>query len=305
MSFEVMPTTVGSPPSVGLDTFRHVTTSAGAPGGRSSTRDDIERAHLVDPTDRTWSISRASVSPALTDLARRFWIPVWDVPEGHDSEQHVLQYPVCLVVVSDTYARFYGVVSGLSSTVLSGRGWAVGLMLQPAAGHLLTGAPVREMTDRFVDLSTLTTIDGAGLTAGIRDAMTSGPSSPAAQADARDLVEATLARLLPVDEEGLLVNAIVEDVESSPELLRVDDLCERFDISERTLQRLLHKRIGLGPKWLIRRRRLQEAADRLRDSDADLAAIAAELGYADQAHFTRDFRLATGLTPGEFAARFR
>ena len=85
----------------------------------------------------------------------------------------------------------------------------------------------------------------------------------------------------------------------------VDDLCARFGVSERTLQRLLHKRIGLGPKWLIRRRRLQEAADRLRDSGADLAGIAAELGYADQAHFTRDFRTATGMTPGEFAARFR
>ncbi len=282
-----------------------MTTAAGTPGGRSSTRDDVERAHLVDPSDRTWSIARASVSPSLRDLARRFWIPVWDVPEGRDSEQHVLQYPVCLVVVSDTYSRFYGVVSGLSSTVLSGRGWAVGLMLQPAAGHLLTRAPVREMTDRFVDLSTLTTIDGAGLTSDIRAAMSPDPSSGAAQTEARDLVEAALARLLPVDEEGLLVNAIVEDVETSPELLRVDDLCARFDVSERTLQRLLHKRIGLGPKWLIRRRRLQEAADRLRDSDADLAGIAADLGYADQAHFTRDFRLATGLTPGEFAARFR
>jgi AraC-like DNA-binding protein len=283
-----------------------VTTAPGHAGRRAtSTRDDVERAHLVDPTDRTWAIARASVSPALGDLARRFWIPVWDVPDGRDSVQHVLQYPVCLVVVSDTYARFYGVVPGLSSTVLSGRGWAVGLMLQPAAGYLLTQAPVREMTDRFVDLSTLATIDGAGLTAGIRAAMAPDPTSPSGQAEARDLVEAALTHLLPVDEEGLLVNAIVEDVETSPELLRVDDLCARFDLSERTLQRLLHKRIGLGPKWLIRRRRLQEAADRLRDSDAELAGIAAELGYADQAHFTRDFRLATGLTPGEFAARFR
>lgn len=282
-----------------------MTTAPGRPGGHTTTRDEVERAHLVDPTDHTWSIARASVSPGLGDLARRFWIPVWDVPPGRDSQQQVLQYPVCLIVVSDTYARFYGVVSGLSTTVLSGRGWAVGLMLQPAAGHLLTRAPVREMTDRFVDLSSLATMEGGGLTGGIREAMSPDPESPAAQAEARDLVEAALTHLLPVDEEGLLVNAIVEDVETSPELLRVDDLCARFDVSERTLQRLLHKRIGLGPKWLIRRRRLQEAADRLRDSDADLAGIAAELGYADQAHFTRDFRLATGLTPGEFAARFR
>jgi AraC-like DNA-binding protein len=280
-----------------------VTTSPGA--GRTAARDDIERAHLVDPTDHTWSIARASVSPDLGDLARRFWIPVWDVPEGRDSVQRVLQYPVCLIVVSDTYARFYGVVSGLSHTMLTGRGWAVGVMLQPATGHLLTGEPVRLMTDRHVDLTTVPAIDGAALTRGVRSAMRPDPHSPDAQAQAREVVEEALRPLLPVDDEGLLVNAIVEDVETSPELLRVDDLCARFDISERTLQRLLHKRIGLGPKWLIRRRRLQEAADRLRDADAELAGIAVDLGYADQAHFTRDFRKATGLTPGEFASRFR
>lgn len=288
---------------MGLDSFRHVTTPASA--GRTAARDDIERAHLVDPTDRTWSIARASVSPDLAELARRFWIPVWDVPEGRDSVQRVLQYPVCLIVVSDTYARFYGVVSGLSHTMLTGRGWAVGIMLQPAAGHLLAREPVRRMTDRHVDLTTVAAIDGAALTEGVRGAMRADPTASSAQARAREVVEDTLRPLLPVDDEGRLVNAIVEDVETSPELLRVHDLCQRFDINERTLQRLLHKRIGLGPKWLIRRRRLQEAADRLRDSGAELAGIAVDLGYADQAHFTRDFRMATGLTPGEFASRFR
>jgi AraC-like DNA-binding protein len=281
---------------------------ARAPARGDVERDDIERAHLVDPHDHTWSIARADVSPDLTDLARRFWIPVWDVPEGELAPQQVLQYPVCLVVISDSYTRFYGVVSGLSQTVLSGRGWAVGLMLQPASGHLFTRAPVRRMTDRFVDLTSLDpqrSVDGTALTAVVRELMAPDPSSVAAQQQARAAVEAELRRLLPVDDEGLLVNAVVEDVETSPDLLRVDELCARFDISERTLQRLLHKRIGLGPKWLIRRRRLQEAADRLRDSDAELAGIAADLGYADQAHFTRDFRKATGLTPGEFAARFR
>jgi AraC-like DNA-binding protein len=266
---------------------------------------DVERAHLVDPADRTWTIARTSVSPDLADLARRFWIPVWDVPEGQDSVQRVLQYPVCLVVVSDTYSRFYGVVSGLSHTMLTGRGWAVGVMLQPAAGHLMTREPVRRMTDRFVDLTTLATLDGESLTHRVRSLMRPDPRSTEAQAKAREVVEDALRPLLPVDDEGLLVNAIVENVETSPELLRVDDLCARFDISERTLQRLLDKRIGLGPKWLIRRRRLQEAAERLRDSGAELAGVAVELGYADQAHFTRDFRTATGMTPGEFASRFR
>ncbi|MEP7334053.1 MAG: AraC family transcriptional regulator [Terracoccus sp.] len=272
---------------------------------RGRVRDDVERAHLVDPTDRRYTIRRSSVSPDLASLARRFWIPVWAVPPGQSSPQSVLQYPVCLIVVSNTYARFYGVSSGLSRTVLEGRGWAVGLMLAPAAGYLLTAQPVRRMTDHHVDLSTVIGLGGAELTLRVREVMDDDPNSPAAQELAREAVEDALRPRLPVDAEGELVNAVVELVETSPDLVRVDDLCERFDISERTLQRLLHKRIGLSPKWLIRRRRLQEGADRLRDSDADLSTVAAELGYADQAHFTRDFRMATGITPGRFAARFR
>ncbi|NED59463.1 helix-turn-helix domain-containing protein, partial [Streptomyces sp. SID10244] len=48
----------------------------------------------------------------------------------------------------------------------------------------------------------------------------------------------------------------------------------------------------------------QEAAERLRGSGTTLAMIAAELGYADEAHLVRDFRTVTGMTPGQFASRF-
>ena len=65
----------------------------------------------------------------------------------------------------------------------------------------------------------------------------------------------------------------------------------------------MHRRLGLTPKWLIQRRRLQEAAERLRGHPAGLGEVAAVLGYADQAHFTRDFARVTEMTPGRFAAR--
>jgi AraC-like DNA-binding protein len=87
---------------------------------------------------------------------------------------------------------------------------------------------------------------------------------------------------------------------------RVSQVCEKFALTERTLQRLTARRIGLSPKWLIQRRRLHEAAERLREAERpDLARVALDLGYADQAHFGRDFRAVTGLTPGEFAAEPR
>ncbi len=93
-------------------------------------------------------------------------------------------------------------------------------------------------------------------------------------------------------------------VEDNPDVLRVEQVRTEFGLSERALQRLVHRRIGLTPKWLIQRRRLQEAAGRLREKSGSLSEVAAVLGYADQPHFVRDFKNAVGVTPGAFADRY-
>ena len=267
--------------------------------------DAIERAHLKAPDDRSHVIHRYAPDRDLEDLVQRFWIPVWSVPAGRESEQRVLQYPVCLIVVSDAYARFYGVVPGLSSTTLSGDGWAVGVMLAPAAGFLLTGQSVTAFTDRFVDVQEVLGAAGDRLVEAVRTAMRPDPHSPQAHATAMRAYADALRPYLPVDPEGLLVNRLVAHVEEHPDVLRVAQVCEAFGLTERALQRLVSRRLGLTPKWLISRRRLQEAAERLRTDPSPMADIAAGLGYADQAHFTRDFARVTGTTPGRFAAAHR
>jgi AraC-like DNA-binding protein len=268
--------------------------------------DPVERAHLLDAAGYTPTIHRFAPSPGLADVVRRHWMPVWSLPTGEVSVQRVLQYPVCLVVVAADHALLVGPTSGLSTQELTGTGWAVGTMLQPAAGVALAGGPVRRLTDSAVPLEAAGAIDGAALTAAVRAAVGDRPERPERQEAAYRAVEQALTALLPVDEEGLLVNAVVEHVEGDPAVQRVSQVCEKFAISERTLQRLTARRIGLTPKWLVQRRRLHEAAERLRDERRpDLARVAVELGYADQAHFGRDFRRVTGLTPGEFAAEPR
>jgi AraC-like DNA-binding protein len=135
--------------------------------------------------------------------------------------------------------------------------------------------------------------------------MSGDPTSPAAHRAAMAAFGDALRPFLPVDDEGLLVNRIAEFVEGDREVTRVAQVCEHFGLHERALQRLVDRRLGLTPKWLIQRRRLQEAAEQLRSGPAGLGEVAALLGYADQAHFTRDFARVTAMTPGQFAARHR
>ena len=268
--------------------------------------DPVERAHLRDAAGFSPPVHRFAPSPALTDLVRRYWMPVWSMPPGKSTTQRVLQYPVCLIVLANSYAWFIGPTTGLSTRTLSGQGWAFGIMLQPAAGALLLGASVSEVTDVAIDLDQLTGLDGGILTERVRSAVGDAPSEPARQAAAAAAVEDALAAAPPVDEEGLLVNAVVDYVEDNSHVQRVGQMCEKFAVSERRLQRLTARRVGLSPKWLIQRRRLHEAAAVLKTGKRpDLARVAAELGYCDQAHFGRDFRAVTGLTPGEYAAEPR
>jgi AraC-like DNA-binding protein len=267
-------------------------------------RGPAELAHLTGPRDAHLRTYRYAASADLTGMLRRFWIPVWSVPPGEEAPQRMLQDPVCLVVISDDYARFYGVAPELSTTTLTGDGWAVGLVLAPAAGHALAG-PVAALNDRHIELEAVLGEAGRAVADRVRSLMAPDPHDPAAHRAAISACEDTLRRFLPLDADGELVNTLVAAIEDDRELLLVAQICERFSIGERALQRLLRRRLGLTPKCLIQRRRLQEAADRLRGETTTQAELAAAVGYADQSHMIRDFLHVTGTTPGRFVAAQR
>jgi len=72
-------------------------------------------------------------------------------------------------------------------------------------------------------------------------------------------------------------------------------------VSERQLRRRFSQAIGYGPATFLRIARLQRAIARA--GSTTLASLAADAGYADQAHLSRDCRELTGVTPGEFFTR--
>ncbi|SEC83109.1 AraC-type DNA-binding protein [Nocardioides exalbidus] len=258
--------------------------------------DPVDRAHLTGVTRPSPPIHRYAPSDHLADLVDRYWIPVWSLAEP--STQSTLQHPICLVVVSNTYARLYGVARGRSSVTLEGDGYAVGTMLMPAAGRLVLGRSVAELTDTAIDL--VEVLPDARLVDDVRAAMEVAPHDPASHLAAIAAMEEWLTGFLPVDEQGLLVNHLVAWLREHPEVTRVGEMADELGLTERSLQRLVEQRLGLSPKWLVQRRRLHDAVEALKAGSTSLADVAAGLGYTDQAHFTHDFRTMTGVTPGEF-----
>ncbi|WP_051478714.1 AraC family transcriptional regulator [Arthrobacter sp. H5] len=218
------------------------------------------------------------------------------------SGQKVLQYPSTLLVIAPDYAIVKGPELGLSHKELRGTPWAFGVLFQAAAGYRLHGAQLPKLVNNERPLSSVDTIPGGeGLIRDVRAEMSAAPSSLDVHSRCMALTAAALAPICgPLDAEDKLINAITDQVETSPSLTRVDKLAAHAGLDERALQRLTRKRLGLSPKWLIQRRRLQEAGVRLAAGGSTVSDVASDLGYSDQAHFTRDFSRVVGMTPGGY-----
>lgn len=217
---------------------------------------------------------RLAAPQRIAALVRWFWIPEWDIAPGRASRQELIAFPACNLVVEPELVGMAGPTTRRSFPDLSGRGWAVGALLRPAAVPSFNVDPASRW-DRYEPLEL------PGLHQAVAAAMAGGEDSDIRRARAVEVFADWLTANVPApDEEALLANAMSELIDGDPEVLQVEDAAARLGVSARTLQRLARRYVGLPPLAMIRRRRLQEAAERLRnDPDADIAAVAADLGY--------------------------
>jgi AraC-like DNA-binding protein len=176
--------------------------------------------------------------------------------------------------------------------VLDGLGHVFGVAFRPGGFRPWLGRPVSSLTGRRIDARE---VFGDDL-----------PEHHTKPEDMRDVVETYLTAHRPDDDPTAdLVNDLVARIAAEPDLARVDLLAERTGLGVRRLQRLFADYVGVPPKWVIRRYRLREVTVRLEQgADLDWARLAVELGYADQAHLTRDFTAMFGEPPTRHALRY-
>ena len=95
------------------------------------------------------------------------------------------------------------------------------------------------------------------------------------------------------------VSYVLERLRSTRGAARVETLAGEVGWSRRHLAARFREAVGLPPKAVGRLLRVEHAAQRVRAGD-DLADIAYGAGYADQAHFSREFRALVGCPPSQF-----
>ncbi|GAA4171324.1 helix-turn-helix domain-containing protein [Gryllotalpicola koreensis] len=264
-------------------------------------RDEVVSKGPLAPVVAPIDFRRYPVTGEAAALVRHYWLVDYALPPGASHDVPILVYPACNLVIEHDRARLYAPTPDLTVRHLEGSGFAFGVLLQVATGYRLAGRPVEDFVGDSIDFS------DEHVVTEVRDIMGASEDAVARHPSAIAAFEEWLAARVPsLTTDERLMNEIAAAIETDAALTRVDELAGRFGLSPRRLERLAARYVGLTPKWMIQRRRLQEAAARLgASSTTDLSGLAAELGYADYPHFSRDFAATVGMTPRDFAATLK
>jgi len=258
---------------------------------------DSEPRGILVPHFATGTFRHERLAPCapLAGLVERYWFVGWDMQGHPPQQQETLPHPNVHLVIEHDADGVYGVHTARYTKLLAGQGFAFGVKFRPGGFQPFLGRAVAEIADRRVALAQLFGADGEELARQVRAA--AAPHAMAAAAE-----DFLLARLPPVDADAGRAAALVALIAGDPALLTVDALAQQLGMNKRALQRLFQQYVGVGPKWVIKRYRMHEAVAQLQSgAGPELARLAVDLGYYDQAHFIKDFAALVGKTPGEYA----
>ncbi|MEV0806452.1 AraC family transcriptional regulator [Micromonospora sp. NPDC050200] len=241
-------------------------------------------------------------APALQPWVELYWLIDWELSAPF--AQQLVPHPAVNLVFRRTEggpetAKITGVGRRLFSITLTGTGRVSGIQFRPGGFRPFWRRPVAELTGERRPL--------AEVPAAARAAAAGGAGRCEGTDAERSLaLDAFLTAWAPEpDPAAVEAMALAEAIRTDRSVLRVDDLARRHGISTRRLQRLFLDHVGVGPKWVIRRYRLQEAIERAGEGPPDWSALAADLGYSDQAHLVRDFTAVTGVSPTAYVRSLR
>lgn len=232
----------------------------------------------------------------LADLVEHFWTVSWDLRGQQALTRETLPHPSVHLVIEAGRSGLAGVHTGRFTRVLEGQGRVLGIKFRPGCFRPFWSGPVGELTDQVIPLPTAFGEEGERLETSV---LACGEEEEKAVATAETFL---LSRLPAPDPKAQLARTIVARILENPEWVQAEEVAQAAGLSLRTLQRLFHDYVGVSPKWVIQRYRLHEAMEQLEAGQpVDLPALALSLGFYDQAHFIKAFKVFLGRTPAVYA----
>ncbi len=157
-----------------------------------------------------------------------------------------------------------------------------------------TTIPIKEMENTAVPLKDLYGKEGEEIGENILQAKNT--------AKRIKLIEAFLqSRLKNKKNIDKIIKSTIETILATKGQFSVNEHSSQIKVNRRLLTRKFSTAIGLSPKQLAKTIRLQATLKKLLTQEvSSLTDLAYENNYFDQAHFNKDFKEFTGITPKEF-----
>lgn len=249
-------------------------------------------------------------SPTLAKLIEHYWFVRWQLPIDQPAtppiSQSILTHPSVQIVMESGYTKVYGVQTKLFTRQLRGASQVLGIKMRPGAFFALTGYALSQLTDRVIALEQLSLQHSAWLPTirACARSLSETSANVSSLISFIDKLDQDLAQSRPHPDTALLdelgkMEQLIATVKQQP-LYKVADVCQSIHLSKRQAQRLCAKLLGVTPKWLINRHRLQWLAGQIMQGYDDWPALIARCGYTDQSHFINDFKKHIGMTPIQF-----
>ncbi|WP_217235331.1 helix-turn-helix transcriptional regulator [Streptomyces sp. AC555_RSS877] len=259
---------------------------------RRDTRGIVDAAELFTHVD----FRRVEPAEPLRRYVEQYWLIDWNLSEPYVS--HVVPHPAVNIVFQrftdqEPFVEVAGIQHGLFAQKLEGRGRVCGIKFRPGGFRPFAPEyPVTHWTGHRIRSPEV-----------LPDADPTAILTPDEEKARIAALDAFLLGLDPrPDPQADLAAALVDRIHTDRTIRRVADFARSEGMSVRLLQRLFAAYVGVGPKWVILRYRIHEALERAEtDKAVDWAALAADLGYADQAHLVRDFAATVGVPPTAYA----
>lgn len=237
-------------------------------------------------------VTRHPPQEILAEFVDYYWLVRWDPAAEH--HQQVVPQPRVHLAAEEGRLLVHGISRERFSRTLRGRGHVLGAAFHAAGFRPLLRRSLGRIAGTVVPAEDLLGIDDRPSAQRILD----GDDA----ADMIETLEAYLRRVAPQpDPTARHVTDLVAAAEHDPSITRTEALARHAGVSVRTLQRAFTEYVGVGPKWVIQRFRLLDAAAAAHAGvDLDWAVLAADLGFSDQAHLTRVFAQVVGTPPGTY-----
>ncbi|KMQ65143.1 AraC family transcriptional regulator [Chryseobacterium angstadtii] len=246
--------------------------------------------------------------PELASLIKCYWI--LENPKENIPQQQTIVPDGCMEMIFH-YGDLYKQYMSDDQAVVQPRSCVFGQLTQPLVIEPtgITGIfsvrfqyegfvpfatiPIKEMDDKAVSLDQLFGEDGIQLEKEVLECRTAEEKIKT--------VEDFLRKKLDDKAIDRVVQSTIDTILTAGGQIPINELSRQTNINRRQLERKFSSAVGLSPKQLSKTIRLQAALKLLLNNEfTSFTDLAHETAYYDQAHFIKDFKDFTGLTPKEF-----